>query len=104
MLVHYIVWLSLLSLFVCGDVSSLLCDVVVALYCLCVGGMLVHCYVMDLLLSLYVCVGGDVSSLSCDAVVALTVCVDGDVSSLFCDVVVALIVCVCWWGCLFIVM
>ena len=33
------------------DVSSLFCDVVVALYCLCVGG--------------------DVSSLSCDVVVAL---------------------------------
>ena len=34
-----------------GDVSSLFCDVVVALYCMCVGG--------------------DVSSLSCDVVVAL---------------------------------
>ena len=33
------------------DVSSLFCDVVVALYCMCVGG--------------------DVSSLSCDVVVAL---------------------------------
>ena len=38
MLVHCYVMLSLLSLFVCGDVSSLLCDLVVALYCLCVGG------------------------------------------------------------------
>ena len=42
--------------------------------------MLVHCYVMQLLLSLYVCWVGDVSLL-------------------FCDVVVALIVCVCGWGC-----
>ena len=59
MLVHCYVMLSLLSLFVCGEVSSLLCDVVVALYCLCVCvGMLVHCYVMELLLSLFVCVCG----------------------------------------------
>ena len=30
-----------------GDVSSLFCDVVVALSCMCVGvWMLVHCYVM----------------------------------------------------------
>ena len=42
--------------------------------------MLVHCFVMQLLLSLYVCV-------------------EGDVSSLLCDVGVALIVCVCGWGC-----
>ena len=41
-----------------GDVSSLICDVVVALYCMCVGvRMLVHCYVMKLLLSI-VCVCG----------------------------------------------
>ena len=62
--------------------------------------MLVHCFVMWLLLSLYVYVEGDVSSLFCDVVVALIVCVcvGGDVSSLFCDVVVALIVCVCGCG------
>ena len=52
------------ALIVCmgvGDDSSLLCDEVVALYCICVWvGMLVHCFVMKLLLSLYVCVGGDV--------------------------------------------
>ena len=41
-----------------GDVSSLFCDVVVAL---------IVC----------VCVGGDVSSLFCDVVVALIVCVCG---------------------------
>ena len=30
-----------------GDVSSLFCDVVGALYCMCVWvGMLVHCFVM----------------------------------------------------------
>ena len=69
-----------------GDVGSLFCDVVVALYCMCVWvGMLVHCFVMKLLLSLYVCV-------------------EGGVSSLFCDVVVALIVCVGGWGCWFIVL
>ena len=64
--------------------------------------MLVHCFVMQLLLSLYVCVVQDVSSLFCDVVVALIVCVcvDGDVSSLFCDVVVALFcMCFCEWGC-----
>ena len=33
--------------------------------------MLVHCFVMWLLLSLFVYVGGDVSSLFCDVVVAL---------------------------------
>ena len=38
-------------MYVGGDVSSLFCDVVVALICMCVGG--------------------DVSSLSCDVVVAL---------------------------------
>ena len=54
------------------DVSSLFCDVVGALYCMCVWvGMLVHCFVMWLLLSLYVCVGRDVSSLFCDVVGAL---------------------------------
>ena len=52
---------------------------------------------MQLLLSLYVYVEGDVSSLFCDVVVALIVCVyvEGDVSSFFCIAVVALIVCVC---------
>ena len=44
--------------------------------------MLVHCFKMWLLLSLYVCV-----------------CVEGDVSSLFCDVAVALIVYLCGRGC-----
>ena len=59
-----------------GDVSSLFCDFVVALYCMCVWvGVLVHCFVMLSLLSLFVCVGGDVSSLLCDVVVALIVCV-----------------------------
>ena len=85
-----------------GDASSLFCDVVVALIvCVWVLGMLVHCFVMQLLLSLYVYVEGDVSSLFCDVVVALIVCVyvEGDVSSLFCDAVVALIVCVCGRGC-----
>ena len=43
--------LSIVCVYVEGDVSSLFCDVVVALYCMCVGG--------------------DVSSLSCDVVVAL---------------------------------
>ena len=45
--------------------------------------MLVHCFVMKLLLSLYVCVEGDVSLLFCDVVVALfcmCVHVGGDVS------------------------
>ena len=59
--------------------------------------MLVHCFVMWLLLSLFVPVGRDVSSLFCDVVVALY-CMYvwvGDASSLFCDVVVALIVCAC---------
>ena len=63
--------------------------------------MLVYSFVMQLLLSLYVCVGGDVSSLLCDVVIALY-CMYvwvGYVSSLFCDVVVALIVCVGGWGC-----
>ena len=49
MLVHCFVMLSLLSLYVYVDldVSSSLCDVVVALYCMCVWvGMLVHCFVM----------------------------------------------------------
>ena len=41
-----------------GDVSSLFCDVVVALYCMCVWV-------------------GYVSSLFCDVVVALIVCVCG---------------------------
>ena len=40
-----------------GNVSSLFCDVVVALYCMCVW------------------VGGDVSSLFCGVAVALIVCV-----------------------------
>ena len=41
-------------------------------------GMLVHCYVIYVLLSLFVCVGvGDVISLLCDVVVALIVCVCG---------------------------
>ena len=55
-------------------------------------GMLVHCFVMQLLLSFYVCVVRDVSSLFCDVVVALIVCVrvGGDVSSLLCDVIFAL--------------
>ena len=39
--------------------------------------MLVHSFVLQLLLSLYVCVGEDVSSLFCDAVVAFIVCVCG---------------------------
>ena len=39
--------------------------------------MLVHCYVMLSLLSLYVCVGGDVSSFLCYVVVAIIVCVCG---------------------------
>ena len=56
--------------------------------------MLVHRYVMKVLLSLYVCVGRDVSSLFCDEGVALVVCVCQDVSSLFCDVSVAPYVCV----------
>ena len=47
--------------------------------------MLVRCYVMKVLLSLFLCVGGDVSSL-------------------FCDVGVDLIVCMCGWGCEFIVL
>ena len=47
--------------------------------------MLVHSFVLQLLLSLYVCVGEDVSLL-------------------LCDVVVALIICVCGRGCLFIVL
>ena len=65
-----------------GDVSSLFCDVVVALYCMCVW------------------VGGDVRSLFvlvCGCCTLLYVCGVGDVSSMFCDVVVALIVCVCVW-------
>ena len=40
---------ALYCMYVCvvGGVSSLFCDVVVALYCMCVcGGMLVHCFVM----------------------------------------------------------
>ena len=37
--------------------------------------MLVYCFVMQLLLSLYVCVEGDVSLLLCDVVGALIVCV-----------------------------
>ena len=41
---------------------------------MCVGkGVLVHCFVMQLLLSLYVCVAGDVSSLFCD-VLSISVC------------------------------
>ena len=40
-------------------------------------GMLVHCFVMLSLLSLYVCLEGDVSSLFCDVVVALILCVCG---------------------------
>ena len=87
------------------DVSPLFCDVSVALNCMCVWvRMLIHCFVMYVLLSLYVCVVRDVSSLLCDVVVALIVCVWGDVSSLFCDVVVALIVCVCGRVCLFTVL
>ena len=39
--------------------------------------MLVDCFMMLLLLSLFVCVDGDVSSLFCDVVVALIVCVCG---------------------------
>ena len=55
---------------------------------------------MWLLLSLFVYVEGDVSSLFCDVVVALIVCVyvEGDVSSLFCDVVVALYCMFMWKG------
>ena len=54
--------LSFVCVSVSGDVSSLLCDVVVALYCM------------------YVCVEGGVGSLFCDVVVALycmCVCVGG---------------------------
>ena len=43
---------------------------------------------------------GYVSSLFCDELLlSLFVCVEGDVSLLFFDVVVALIVRVCGWGC-----
>ena len=54
---------------------------------MCVGGVL-------LVLSVVVCVGGDVSSLFC-VLLSLYVVGFDVVSSLFCDVVVALIVCVC---------
>ena len=44
---------------------------------MCVGGDVSSLFLMQLLLSLYVYVGEDVSSLFCDAVVALIVCVCG---------------------------
>ena len=62
--------------------------------------MIVHCFVMQFLHSLYVCVGVDDSSLFVMQFLhSLYVFVGVDVSSLLCDVAVALIVCVCGWGC-----
>ena len=64
-------------MYVGEDVSPLFCDVVALMVCVCVcvcgGGvrMLVNCFKMLLLLSLYVYIEGDVSSLLCDVVVAL---------------------------------
>ena len=39
--------------------------------------MLVHCFEKKLLLSLFVCVGGDVSLLFCEVAVDLIVCMCG---------------------------
>ena len=61
--------------------------------------MIVHCFVMQFLHSLYVCVGVDDSSLFVMQFLhSLYVFVGVNDSSLFCDVVVALIVCVCGCG------
>ena len=61
--------------------------------------IIVHCFVMQFLHSLYVCVGVDDSSLVVMQFLhSLYVFVGGDDSSLFCDAVFALIVFVCGCG------